>query len=234
MKKTQILMFVAGLILARNVVATGLQVSPVSLTTPASKSSSIIHVSNASDKPLQAQIRVFSWRQAENKDVLEETSQIIASPPFVTLEPGTKQLVRLVRTSPAAQAEEANYRLIVDELPIPDQIQKGINLNLRYSIPLRISGKDVAALKPIVDVIWTIDSGLVTVSIKNDSEVRAQIGTIRLSTKLNTVNLSTGLVGYVLPKSTMEWKFSVKDLDIDAQSLTINVDGEPVQFQKKI
>lgn len=234
MKKTKIPMLLAGLVLISNVMATGLQVSPVSLTTPPSKSSSIIHVSNASDKPLQAQIRVFAWRQEDNKDVLEETSQIIASPPFVTLGPGTKQLVRLVRTSPSAQVDEANYRLIVDELPIPDQLQKGINLNLRYSIPLRISGKEVTKVKPVVDVNWKIDGGLLTVSIKNDSEVRAQIGTIKLSTNLNTANLSTGLVGYVLPKSAMEWKFSVKEIDVDAKSLTINVDGEPVLFEKKI
>lgn len=219
-------------LLGNHAYASGLQVSPVSITTDAAKISSVIHVSNEGESPIQAQIRIFSWRQENNKDVLVETNDIVASPPFVKLGPGSKQLVRLVRTSLALSTVEANYRLMVDELPMLENQKKGINLNLRYSIPLRIVQKDHAEKKSALSVDWDMQKEEFVLSIKNSGNVRAQIGTVKINNGAEEYNLSSGLVGYVLPDSEMQWKFKIKDTYAMPKDISISIDGVTKQYKK--
>lgn len=219
--------------LLNSVMASGLQVSPVSITTAANKISTIIHVSNESAKPLQAQIRIFSWRQEENKDVLEETDEIVASPPFVKLDPSAKQLVRLVRVKPKIGSGEENFRLMVDELPVPEQLEKGINLHMRYSIPMRILAKGKEILKPSLSIDWIVQQDTLIITIKNTGSARAQIGSIQVQTANEKINVTTGLVGYVLPDSTREWKFKLKDHLSLPSELSITIDGESTPFKKE-
>lgn len=233
MKKGIFQVIVLSATLINSVFASGLQVSPVSITTPANKSSTIIHVSNESAKPIQAQIRIFSWRQEENKDVLEETDEIVASPPFVKLDPAAKQLVRLVRVRSKVSSAEENFRLLVDELPVPEQLEKGINLHMRYSIPLRILAKGKETPKPALAVDWMLQQDTLAVKIKNTGSARAQIGSIQLQNGTEKTTVTTGLVGYVLPDSTREWKFKLKDQSPFPSELSITIDGENTAFKKE-
>ncbi|TOO38913.1 protein CsuC, partial [Vibrio parahaemolyticus] len=42
------------------------------------------------------QVRIFKWGQNEGEDNYSNQNQLIATPPFVKIEPGEKQLIRIL------------------------------------------------------------------------------------------------------------------------------------------
>ena len=97
--------------------ASSLQASPISVTIDAAKGAASLTLKNSGETPIQAQVRLFEWRQDGNGDVLEPTEEILASPPFTTIQANSTQLVRVVVADASLGVAERNYRVIVDELP---------------------------------------------------------------------------------------------------------------------
>ncbi len=59
------------------------------------------------------------------------------------IEPGQKQLVRLIKQIPPAAGQEMAYRVVLDEIPTPRAVgdnQAGLNFQMRYSVPLFVYG----------------------------------------------------------------------------------------------
>src|SRR3546814_8536298 len=74
--------------------AVSLQVSPVSLRMQGEQTASALWLSNTGKSALHAQVRIFHWTQAGGNDKLTPTTDLVASPPMVSIEPGKRQLVR--------------------------------------------------------------------------------------------------------------------------------------------
>ncbi len=97
------------------------------------------------------QIRVLGWQQTGGKDDYRNQSDVVASPPVATILPGKRQLIRLIKQIPVAAGQERAYRILVDEVPIKDKdgaapdkgAQMGLKFQMRYSVPLFVSGKGV-------------------------------------------------------------------------------------------
>ncbi|PJN86416.1 fimbrial biogenesis chaperone, partial [Bacillus velezensis] len=68
-----------------------------------------------------------------------------------TIAPGKRQLIRLIRQTPTPDGKEQAYRILIDEVPLKDQdgaapergAQMGLKFQMRYSVPLFVSGKGV-------------------------------------------------------------------------------------------
>lgn len=71
---------------------------------------------NAGSNPINAQVRVFHWSQSDYGDKLAASQGLVISPPMLTLAPGGRQLIRVIRTGPPPATEDA-YRLSINELP---------------------------------------------------------------------------------------------------------------------
>ncbi len=136
------------LCLAGPAMAASLRVSPVSLTLTAPAAATSLRVWNDGDQPINVQVRVFRWTQRNGEDVLAPAADVAVSPPITALQPGSAQVVRVVRVSPEAVMREESYRLYIDELPNPFLPQgAGINLLVRHSIPVFFTpGVSAAAL----------------------------------------------------------------------------------------
>ena len=119
------------------------------------QNSTAIWLENKGDTSGYFQVRAFKWRQENNEDIYDTQKEIIASPPFAQIEPGKKQLIRLVRdgSGKVAPKEEKSYRIFIDEVPQkPNQadqeaadhkkISAGLQFQMRYSVPLFSNGKD--------------------------------------------------------------------------------------------
>lgn len=186
----------------KDVLAAGLQISPISLSIPSDKRADEIWLRNVSSDVVHAQVRVYRWSQAGGEDVLTPDAYMIASPPMVQVGPGQQQLVRLVRVGPMAapSANERSYRLLVDELPIKQQNQPkaGLNFVFRYSIPVFIAG--TAAAKPVLQ--WQVQEsgGHVWLVVRNSGTSHGQLANIAFTPPNGkTVMALNGLAGYVLP-----------------------------------
>lgn len=203
--------------------ANGLEVSPTMLLLKSNQVASQLWISHTAqtdlNHPMYAQIRVFRWTQAENQDRLIPTNQLIVTPPFFVVQGQTPQLVRVLRTNQIetdssqtplmmAQGNEQSYRLIVDQIPKRDHPGGGLMFVMHYSIPVFIAPAhpthpwDVSALT----WHWVVEKNLVYLQITNPTSFHAQI--VNVSALLNGQwkSLNHGLMGYVLPEKTMQFK----------------------------
>lgn len=193
---------------ASHVSASGLQVAPTSLEFSPSGPAQALWLTNTGDHELRAQVRAFHWSQAGGHDELESTQALLASPPMLSIPPGGRQLVRVIRTGgqDAPAVGEQTFRLLVDELPQPGGKQTGVQYVLRYSVPVFVGAAGVPSLQ------WStsVDHEGVELDIHNTGTAHAQISGLSLTGADGApVELVPGLLGYVLPGATMHWTINV-------------------------
>ena len=181
-----------------------LRVAPVIVEPGPGGRTTTLNVINGEDTPLKAQVRVMKWSQKDGQDILTPTNDLVASPPFVSLKPHQRYLVRLVRTAKAPPTGEESYRILVDQVPQPGDVKPGtVNLILRQSIPAFFS--DAPRRQAKVD--WRIvTQGQVAWLVgHNSGDRRVRLSDLSLNEANKPIFHQTGLVGYVLPNSEMRW-----------------------------
>jgi len=191
--------------------AATLQISPVSITLSPSTNASGLTLINPSDAPLYGQVRVFRWTQVDGDDHLVATDDLIASPPLIQIPGKSDQLVRLVKRQAAPAPVEQSYRLLVDELPGPDDKSRGgVTIRLRYSVPVFIEQPAQNHAQAVLS--WHIakatDHWILTVT--NAGVQHAQISTVTVYGPSGAPYVVTkGLLGYVLAGASRAWKIEL-------------------------
>jgi fimbrial chaperone protein len=196
------IMLLCGMIAAS---AASLQVQPAMVDVVAPGAASTITLRNAGAAPINVQIRVFRWSQADGDEKLDPTEDVVASPPEVTLTPQGNYVARIVRVVKRPVGGEETYRLLVDELPDAAQAKANtIRLLVRHSIPVFFNTSDRTA--PSVD--WSVArrGEKVVLSARNNGDSHLRISALALrDQKGKTISFGNGLVGYALGRSTMRW-----------------------------
>lgn len=212
----------ASLLVSATAFATGLQVSPVSLTIPARERAGGIWLSNTGDNQVSAQARVFRWTQEGNEDVLTPSQDLVVSPPMLQLAPNTQQLIRVIRTGAPPSGDQAGqeaYRLIINELPAAAPVdgvkKKSLQMVLRYSIPVFLDPVGVASPQPQLSWSFTRKGAEAELEVSNTGAGAAQIADVVFNQQSagnssgQPFSLGKGLVGYVLPQKTRRWKMKI-------------------------
>ncbi|HEY9091593.1 molecular chaperone [Parasphingorhabdus sp.] len=221
-----------GLLASAPAYASGLQVSPVTVTLTAKETADGLTLSNVGNSTVHAQVRVYHWRQGPDGDILDPSTGLVISPPMVVLEPGGEQLVRVIRTQPApAEGQpEDSYRVVIDELPVARDDKEGIDFVLRYSLPIFIQP---AGAEPEPSLTWSLSevNGKIGIGVSNSGLKHAQIAdvSIRWSDGRQTV-LAPGLLGYALPGATRSWGTAEPwPANASAASLEVRINGQETQ-----
>lgn len=209
--------------------AASLQVSPISIEIAPQEQGQAIYLSNTGSETVRAQVRVQQWSQADGQDQLAPTRDVVASPPLLEVQPGARQMVRIVRLQPATAGPEKTYRLIVDELP-PEQAapaagqSAGLRFLLRYSIPVFVQPRgallatDPAA--PVAQPLTDLSQLAARVTgpgqpnpvlvIENGGARRVKLSQlVHVSPQGQRTVLTAGLVGYVLAGQRMQWPLAL-------------------------
>lgn len=101
-------------------------------------------IQNQGNSPTTMQVRIVRWKQEGGFERYSAQQDVVASPPIVTIAAGSKQLIRLIKQGTVPVGVEQAYRIIVDEIPQPDNKAEpaiGLKLQMRYSIPLLSMGR---------------------------------------------------------------------------------------------
>ncbi|KAA0911470.1 molecular chaperone [Pusillimonas sp. ANT_WB101] len=206
--------------------AATLQVAPVSVTMLPKQAAVSLWLSNTGNDAIHAQIRSFEWSQQDDQDQYKETTDLLISPPFIKLEPGQRRMVRVMRAgrlnltqsdvdsraSGAAamdmspENQEKSYRLIIDELPVASR-SKSLKFVMQYSVPVFVSAVSAPPIKPTLR--WRVQNlaGTQMLVVSNTGTIHAQLADVKLVTTTGkTLEVQRGLLGYVLPGSTMRWR----------------------------
>ena len=227
----------ALLVLAAQAGAASLQVAPTSVVLHPTQKAEAVWLSNtgASDA-VRAQVRVFEWSQADGEDHLVPTRDIVISPPMIELEPGARQLVRVIRTGALPAEAETSYRILVDEVPGDREgEQPGLQFLLRYSIPVFVLPADARDGSEITYALSTRlgqSDGKPALTVGNTGRLHAQLADLAYMDADGTRHeLLEGLVGYVLPGRTMQWELPAasSSLFADGGSFKARINGEAVE-----
>ncbi len=216
--------------------ASGLQVAPVGLEFLPATPAQGLWLTNTGDQPLHAQVRVFQWTQAGGRDVLTPTQALVASPPMLSLAPGARQLVRVIRLGqPDANGGEQAYRLLVDELPqAQPQKQTGVQYVLRYSIPVFVEPANPPDTTAIAATLrWSLarEGDGIALQVRNTGTAHAQLSEVSLLPPAGApITVSAGLLGYVLPGMTMRWPLNIPASRLPSGTqLKVEINGKPVE-----
>lgn len=217
----------AAALIAPTAWASGLQVSPIGLRLAATTQADALWLTNTGSGTIHAQVRVFRWTQANGKDVLEPSRDLVVSPPMVVIAPGDRQLVRVIRqVAAASDGVETAYRVLVDELPVDSEDTSGLKFVLRYSIPVFLAPAGDPATQATLRASWDESSAGATLHIHNDGNGHAQIADLVWRGSNNQrATLLSGLVGYALPGATMSWKLP-GDAPHGAGAVRARINGE--------
>ena len=185
--------------------AASLTLYPVLLEAPAGQAATTLTLQNKGAKPIYAQVRVFAWRQVNGEDLLEPTSNVVASPPMIEIKPGTDYIIRLLRVTKEPVAAEEAYRLVVDEVPDASERRNGmVAVTLRYVVPVFF----FAGERRPPRLQWSImrENGAPYLVARNEGDRRVRIAEL----SLGTMRVASGLAGYVLGRSERRWKLDPK------------------------
>ena len=204
--------------------AANLQVNPIMVEFAGDEQSQAIWLTNTGTEPLRAQVRVSGWTQADGKDQLAPTRDLVPSPAILEVAAGEQQLVRLIRPRAEASQSEVAYRLAIDELPADTSAPRdpGLQFLLKYSVPVFVLAEGTHPLSPSrrsaatpapANPLAALSASLATqgatslLHIANAGRQRVRLSNLAWVDGNGTrTDLVPGLFGYVLAGQRMQWE----------------------------
>lgn len=222
----------ASLLAATAAGAAGLSVTPISLEFSRAAPAQALWLSNTGDQKIDAQLRAFAWTQEGGKDQLLPTRDLVLSPPMVALQPGQKQLVRVIRAASPGTAE-GSYRILVDELPDPAKLQQGLHFVMQFSIPAFADTAPSAV--PVLE--WRVErqGDKLTLITDNKGARRAKVTDIELLDGQGRNLLQRpGLLGYVLAGASCRWPLKLDAAALATTEVRARIDGSPARYPLRL
>jgi fimbrial chaperone protein len=180
--------------------AASLSVTPIIIENIGGQNAHVVTLHNAGEKSISAQVRILAWRQSNGDDILEETRQVVASPPIAEVGPGGDFTIRVVRVSNEPLVSEESYRLLIDEIPDAALRRNGlVALAIRFSVPAFYSPADASLPRVTWSVVRSGSRSQLVAS--NMGEKRLKVSDLYYGGK----PVAKGLAGYILGRSEKTW-----------------------------
>ncbi|QLK87892.1 molecular chaperone [Arsenophonus endosymbiont of Aphis craccivora] len=196
-------------------------------------------IENKGTEPTTMQIRVIGWQQIDGQDRYSNQQNVVASPPFMRIEAGQKQLIRLIKQATVPAGKEIAYRLLADEILKPEQLAApkiGINMQMRYSISLFVYGEGINYLRGSGDPIqldqkylsWHLTrlNGKPAIKITNRGPIHARLSQVVVQQGKKRIVLANSLFGYVLAGSSYIWPLPTTIKQPQRLTAQINTDKQ--------
>ncbi len=207
---------------------------------------------NRGTQAVSLQIRVLGWHQTHHEEHYESQDAVVPSPPSAVIQPGQRQLVRLMKITSAPEGRELAYRILVDELPSVASADHqnpqggsamGVKLQIRYSVPLFVSGKGhwikprpdrkrdpATAAQPVLSWRSVREGNHDYLLIRNSGHTRARLTAVQWVRGSETQPINPGLLGYVLANTQMRWRLERPVPAGYVPQVRINSSDSPVEL----
>jgi fimbrial chaperone protein len=196
----------AAVVAAVPAAASTFNISPIRAQLSAGHRTEVLTLMNADDKPVVVQIHVVAWSQQNGEERLDETRELLVTPPVLQIPAMSEQIVRVALRRDADPARELTYRVIFEEVPQAAPADfTGLRVALRLSVPVFVSP---AHSKAAAEVTWEahpLQDGQVEVAATNHGTRHLQVTDFDMQL-LGTQGPWHGMTSkYVLPGSRMIW-----------------------------
>jgi len=166
-------------------------------------------MANQEDQPVVVQVRAVRWYQRDGEDQLDDTRELLATPPVLQIGPKAEQIVRTALRQTPDPTRELSYRLIFQEVPQPAAPAfMGLRIALRLSVPVFVAPAHGKAVAEVAwEGHWSADGKLeLTATNRGNGHFQVIDFEVQLSDPNDKVRGITSK--YVLPGSSMSWTLS--------------------------
>lgn len=194
--------------------AGALQVSPINIEVPSGTATTVENLANKGTTVINAQVRVFKWNHMDGKETLVPTTDVVASPPALKIQPGGVATVRVVRLLKTPVVGEETYRLIIDDIPPPPDKEGGsVSFAVRHAIPVFFQAPGIKS-----ELSWKakMNGQSLSLTATNMGQLHSRLSQLLISQNGKVVASVNGLAGYALPGDFSTWKLRVKGIQTGA------------------
>lgn len=204
--------------------AQALTVLPVIIDMTPGQMAAVLTVVDAGNIQTSFQVRPFAWAQTGNSDALRPSKTLLVSPPLGTIQPGARQIIRLVLRRPPV-GREATYRILLDQIP-PPAAPGTVRIALRLSIPVFAE----PATRAAPNLAWRVETagGQLELTAVNTGNRHETLRDIVLRTKSGApVPVERGASPYVLAGATRSWRIGAQHPPLaSGEMLTLTAGGD--------
>ena len=186
--------------------ASTFNISPIRAQLTAGHPTEALTIMNADDSPVVVQVRVVSWSQKSGTEQLEDTRELLATPPVLQIPANGQQIVRVALRRDPDPAQELTYRVIFEEVPqaAPKDFV-GLRVALRLSIPIFVAPAHGDANAQVAWESRWLPNGQLEVAATNSGSGHLQITDFEAQFPGSLMPLRGVTSKYVLPGSRMSW-----------------------------
>ena len=188
------------------------QVTPIRLEFSAQQRTAALTVRNDTAEPLVIQVELADWTQRDNQDVYAETSDLLATPPIVTVAAGRDQVFRVGLRRPPDPSHELSYRVFLREIvPPPPPGFTGLQVSLRVGVPAFVKPVAPGATSVLAWSARVAPDGRLWVTAKNSGNMHVQVADFKINIPgTATVAATSDQMSYLLAEQTREWTLDLK------------------------
>jgi fimbrial chaperone protein len=158
------------------------RVAPIRLELGSDARSGVISVVNEGAGKFQVQMKAYLWEQdADGKDQLTETKDLIFFPKIMVFEKPEERILRAGIKTPAA-TKEKTYRLFIEEIPEPKKADgTNIAVAIRFGVPIFVKPLKEEPKGEIAKI--ELVNGDCRVTVKNSGNVHFIITAVNIKGK---------------------------------------------------
>jgi fimbrial chaperone protein len=200
------LAWLACVVLIAPATASTFNISPIRAQLAGSHRTEALTIINADDSPVVVQVRVVSWSQKSGAEQLEDTRELLATPPVLQIPANGQQIVRVALRRDPDPAQELTYRVIFEEVPqaAPKDFT-GLRVALHLSVPVFVAPARGKASPQLAWESRWLPNGQLEVAATNNGSGHLQITDFEAQFPGSLMPLRGVTSKYVLPGSRMSW-----------------------------
>ena len=201
-----ILLGLAGAACIAPASASTFNIAPIRAELSGAHRTEALTLTNVDENPVVVQVRVVSWSQRQGAEQLEDTREILVTPPVLQIAGNTQQIVRVALRREPDTAQELTYRVIFEEIPqaAPKDFV-GLRVALHLSVPVFVAP---ARGKAVADVAWRsrwLPNGQLEIAAINSGSAHLQVTDFDALFPGSLMPLRGVSSQYVLPGSRVSW-----------------------------
>ena len=187
--------------------ATTLGVAPIRIELGPTAATGVLTVRNQGDSPVVVQVRPAAWSQQDEQDKLDDTHDLLVTPPLFTIPPKGRQILRVALLRKPDPSRELDYRLVLSEVPPAATPEvTGLRIALRVTLPVFVAAQNRASPDLTWQHSWQPD-GTLRIEAQNRGTVHVQILDFDVQTADHAAQvLHTDAARYLLPGSHAHWQ----------------------------
>jgi fimbrial chaperone protein len=186
--------------------ASTFNIAPIRAQLSAGHRTEALTLTNVEDSPVVVQVRVVSWSQKDGVETLEDTRELLSTPPVLQIAANSQQIIRVALRRDPDATQELTYRVIFEEVPqaAPKEFS-GLRVALRLSVPIFVAPTQGKANAQVVWQSRWLANGQLEVAATNSGTGHLQVTDFEAQFPGSLMPLRGVSSKYVLPGSRMSW-----------------------------